>query len=339
MNMPQQYDDLPWDLILDALSESLSPMDEASFKAWLEGSKDNRRKFFEIKQIWENEVNAYELYSGADETRAWELLRSKMGNTETAPAKGTPIYKISFVRKILAVAAVLLLIVLTGRWYFSKNDRSEVYMTEPGEHKKLSLPDGSVLILNPQSSIRVESDQGAGTRTVFLNQGEVFFEVTHIEKQPFTVMMEGASIQDIGTSFTVLKTRDSIRVIVYTGRVVVRSKQPEETREISAGESTCLFLLEHHFGPLKSYTIPDSLGSHLQFDNAPLPEVIAALEKMSGKTIRLGDSLATQKRLTAKLEGQTLDRALQVICTSLDLVLTHESGVYLLKSKNPAAHH
>jgi transmembrane sensor len=81
-----------------------------------------------------------------------------------------------------------------------------------------------------------------------------------------------------------------------------------------------------------------SAASHLDFDNAPLSEVISALQKASGKQISLDDVSIAEKRLTVHLEGESFDNAIKIICASLNLDYTENQGSYVLKNKDSVIH-
>jgi len=202
--------------------------------------------------------------------------------------------------------------------------------------KKISLPDGSTVSLSEQTRIRIEPDYNKGGRKVILTAGEAYFEVSHQERLPFMVDMDGASITDIGTSFTVQKTKDSINVIVSTGKVAFIKKGTGETREISAGSSLCLYTTQQHFGEIRATGLANDSADSLRFDNAPLSDVVAVLQKLSGKKILLSDTATAQKRLTVHLEGESFDNALKIICASLNLEYAEKSGVYTLKNRDTA---
>ncbi|HMI63907.1 MAG TPA: FecR domain-containing protein, partial [Puia sp.] len=137
----------------------------------------------------------------------------------------------------------------------------------------------------------------------------------------FRVDMDAVSVTDIGTTFTINRTKEKIEVSVASGRVAFIIKQTGESREISAGDSLVYYVPEKRFG-----------GSG-RFIDSPLEEVIAALEKSSGKKITLGDGIPGQKRLTIDIRGESVENSLKIICASLDLEYIENNGGYILKKK------
>jgi transmembrane sensor len=353
------YNNFPWELIISALEGGLSLDEALQFQQWQDLSEANREKFDQLQQIWKDGLADYILYKEADENKGWESLQGRMGNTlskepaattepaateETADTRQEAIVidgafgkRVPMIKRLMAVAAVVLVAVGAGWWYLSGKTSSIMYETAADEQKKIALSDGSTIVLKPQTRIQLAGNYNKSSRTVILSGGEAYFEVSHQEQLPFIVDMDAASIKDIGTSFTVQKTKDSITVVVFSGKVAFTKKETGESRELSAGNSLCLYTGTHRFGEIRSSDAAGSRNS-LQFDNSPLSEVITVLQKATGKRIRLNDSLIAQKKLTAQLDGESFDNDLKIICSSLNLYYTQKNGEYILKNKDTVAH-
>lgn len=87
----------------------------------------------------------------------------------------------------------------------------------------LNLSDGSKLVLNAATTIRFPETFAKNERKVDLLTGEVFFEVTHKETQPFNVYTKGQIIRDLGTHFNVSAYQDEplTKVTLLVGSVNV----------------------------------------------------------------------------------------------------------------------
>ncbi|TWI97615.1 FecR family protein [Mucilaginibacter frigoritolerans] len=70
-----------------------------------------------------------------------------------------------------------------------------------GKHE-LTLSDGTLAILDAESSIRFPVNFTSSKRQVFIT-GQVYFEVTHNAHQPFSVRVGNETIEDIGTRFNI----------------------------------------------------------------------------------------------------------------------------------------
>ncbi len=340
MDSQPTYDNLPWDMIVSALQGILSPDEDLQFRQWLASSRDNQEKFEQLQLIWKDGLADYPLYREADEVKGWTLLAERIDAPPQKDAKviSRPFAQSPSLIRRLAIAAALVLAAGGGWWYLARQRNALRYETAHNEQKKISLPDGSTVVLNPQSRIELANSYSKTARTVILSEGEAYFEVSRQKQLPFVVDMDAASVKDIGTSFTVQKTPDSIKVLVSAGKVAFIDKETGESREISAGGSLCLYTAAHHFGELQSTGLTGSNDASLQFFNSPLSDVIAALQQASGKKILVNDSAIEQKRLTAHLGGESFDNAIKIICASLNLEYAEKDGIYILRNKDNTIH-
>jgi transmembrane sensor len=336
MDVQPSYNNLPWEIILSALQGSLSPEEDLEFRKWLDSSAENRQNYEYLQRAWKDRLADYIPYAAADEGKAWEALQQTISQRSAARA---PVErKLPMISRWAAAAAVILLATGAGWWYLSRKNAPTLYETAR-EQKLISLPDGSTVDINPQTRIRVALEFNKADRTVVLEAGEAHFAVAHQAERPFVVDVDAVSVADIGTDFTVQKTKDSIKVTVTGGKVAFIKKETGETRELSAGSSLTYFIAENRFGDVKTATDTGMNGaSNLRFDNAPLSEVISALQKASGKPITLDDPSTGQKRLTVHLEGESFDNALKIICASLNLEYTENKGSYVLRNKDKMIH-
>lgn len=334
MDLFPTYDNLPWDMIVSALQGTLTPDEELQFRQWLAVSEDNQQKYDQLQRIWKDRLANYMVYREADEMKALEAVHRKISDSRviaTGFAKGAPM-----MRRWMAAAAVLLLTVGAGWWYLAGKSSSIQYETASNEQKSIALPDGSTVDLNSQTRIRVSTGYNKTGRTVILASGEAHFDVSHQERLPFMVDMDVASVKDIGTDFTVQRTKDSIKVTVSGGRVAFIQKGTGDSREISAGNSVIFYIRENRFGNITATDTTIGGAQPLRFNNSPLSEVVAVLQKLSGKKISLSDPALGQKRLAILLQGESFEDALKIICASLDLEYTEKNGEYILKTRATA---
>ena len=346
MDSLPKYDNLPWDMILSALQGTLLPEEDLQFREWLALSPDNQHQYDQLEQIWKDKLADYTHYREADEEKAWTALQRTLGEkvadkppvgkvAVTPPiakvADHPPVSKVvQMTRRWAAVAAIFLLTVGAGWWYLSQKNAPLSYETALGQ-KKISLPDGSTIVLDPGSLVRVARDYNKGVRTVILAAGEAHFDVAHQAQQPFLVDMDVVSVRDIGTSFFIQKTKDSIKVTVTDGRIAFSRKETGESRELSAGSSLIYYSKEHRFGNITDTSPANQGAASLRFDNVPLSQVIATLQNVFGKKISLNDSTLAQKKLTVHLDGESFDNAIKIVCASLNLKYVEKNDVYTLK--------
>lgn len=94
------------------------------------------------------------------------------------------------------------------------------YVTMVGEQQTLSLNDGSTLLLNTDTRVKVEYREHE--RRVYLLQGEAHFDVAHWPERPFHVYAGSRFVRAVGTAFSVYLKPSGMDVTVTEGRVALR---------------------------------------------------------------------------------------------------------------------
>jgi transmembrane sensor len=309
--------DLPWPLIVSAMQGELTSDDKLRLETWLMESPANRDQFERLERVWKEGVADYPRYLEADATRAWGEMQARL-----YPGA---VPRIGRWRWMAAAAAIVLLVGGVELWRVSRNGEDIRYQTAAGEQRLLTLADGTTVAMQPETSIRVTGEYNKSTRTVILLDGKAAFTVAHQLERPFEVVMDGASVRDIGTTFIVSKSADSIGVVVMEGKVAFINKITGEWRELAAGRAVLQLMSPGHRGEIKI--------NDLRFDNARLSEVIAAVQERYGKKIELTDTSLGRKRLTIHLDRESFDDAVKVICASLNLESQADSNGYNLRNR------
>lgn len=144
-----------------------------------------------------------------------------------------PVKRINFKRiRRYGIAASILICCTLGLLYFVQSQKNESLpsysriSTEIGRIKKVTLSDNSVIWLNAATKIRIPSKFTGISREVYLDEGEVFFNVAKNPNRPFIVHTGKINIRVLGTSFNVRSypTIKDQKVQVATGLVQVSDK-------------------------------------------------------------------------------------------------------------------
>lgn len=339
MNSSSEHN-IPWELIISSLQKDSNAEESAQLKQWISFSDKNGELFERVQKIWREELIDYSTYQAANENAAWDALRSQLGNKEIYENGNRTIVHRSFkgnrvnYLRWLSIAAIFVLVIGTFIWY-NVTGKNLVYQTGSNEARSISLADGSSIKLYPNSKIEVSKTYNKSDRAISFVEGEAFFDVKHDDQIPFIVDLGATTVKDIGTSFYIHNTKDSIRMSVKSGEVEFINKQNNETRQLSAG-------MNLQYQPAKSNSTPTILidsseaianKNQLRFENTVLPDVIMRLQEVYGKKIVLKDSAISQKRFSANLEGQTFDGAMEILSKSLSIKYFVENDVYYLKSE------
>jgi transmembrane sensor len=128
------------------------------------------------------------------------------------------------VTSIAAVAAVVAILIARGPAADPLLETNGLYATAVGQQSTRSLADGSQIMLNTNSQIKVE--YGDRYRRVYLLQGEALFTVAKNAERPFRVYAGNGLIEAVGTAFSVYLRGAEVDVAVTEGRVSLASIKP-----------------------------------------------------------------------------------------------------------------
>ncbi|MEJ0037799.1 MAG: FecR domain-containing protein [Gammaproteobacteria bacterium] len=185
-------------------------------------------------------------------------------------------------RWLLAVAASLC--ALSMLLYFglggpASSLRANSYRTLTGEQRQILLPDGTLIHLNTESTLEVRFSDTE--RDVVLVNGEALFKVAPDARRPFRVIVDGTTIRDIGTEFSVYKTGAAFTIAVLEGEVEVDAPSASTSPRVTAGETA---QVESHGTVFKrkSQRAEDATvwqQRMLMFDATPLEEIAAQFNR------------------------------------------------------------
>jgi len=131
---------------------------------------------------------------------------------------------VAFWLLITGISALLFSYYLTDIKGFFYPVRNIAVWSKVGEHKYVSLPDGSKIWLSPSSTL-VYPDQFIGNLREVKLEGEAFFEIAKDKKHPFIIHSGRMATRVVGTSFEIESYPGQKRflVTVVTGIVRVSS--------------------------------------------------------------------------------------------------------------------
>jgi transmembrane sensor len=229
------------------------------------------------------------------------------------------------------LAASLVLVWTVGR---SPSTMASLdYATGVGETKSVALADGTVLTLAPQSHLGVHF---AGTeRRIEFITGEALFNVRHDPAHPFIVAAGDREIRDIGTIFDVRREGDAMAVQVAEGKVAVWSSgmmvELDQGKSIAYPGSGAPGVIN----PADPATIGAWSGGYLTYENAPLAQVVADLNRYFPHPIHLVETTSGRQLFSGVLKIDDEDKVLHRLTQILPLTVDHGSdGSITLRSGN-----
>ena len=239
---------------------------------------------------------------------------------------------------VWAVAASVTLVL--GLFTFRGYLLTRTYTTAYGETRTLTLPDGSVITLNANSSLQVPRfGFDRQTREVWLT-GEALFSVTHTAtNQRFNVKTDnGPEVMVLGTEFTVFARPRGTKVVLNRGKVKVQYQQPDhQTREVTMKPGDLLTLNpkgEARYLQTKQRLANPAWTDHrFVFDKTPLTEVVAMLDENYGLTVEIASAETGQLTLSGAYPAQNADELLRIIAEVLNIDIIRQSDKRILTQK------
>ena len=252
-----------------------------AFAAWHAAHPDNAHAYERVARLW-----ASPEFTRAVETQA----------PTTMPRSARPR---AALRPVLALAAALVLAVGLGHLLGGNPFQpSADHGTETGQRAEVSLPDGSVVVLNAESAMNVSFDPDR--RRVELLRGEAFFDVRPDPERPFEVAAGRSLTRVVGTAFSVTLQDGDTEVRVKRGHVRVAGDDGRTPVDLTPGEGVTV--TAGHVGDAAAFVSQTTfawIDGRLVFHDQPLAEVIAQLARHHKDPV----VLATGRLRTLRVSG------------------------------------
>ena len=214
-------------------------------------------------------------------------------------------------------------------WWQQINSNAEQTLTAQNAIRTDTLPDGSVITLNKNSSLKLPHN--FKEREIGL-QGEAFFRVATDKDRPFHVHTNGITITVLGTSFNV-RAGDSNKttILVESGRISVQNEFGNI--QLDSGETITLTPRDHILqkqiaaSPLYKYYQPRIFVCH----DTPLGTLVDALNKAYGDSIVIENPALKTLPITTTFHDATLADVLDVIKKTLNINVHYSGTRYILQ--------
>jgi transmembrane sensor len=154
---------------------------------------------------------------------------ARLGATKPRAGHGWMKYAASIAAIFVLVLGYIQYPALLLRWQAD-------HLTQAGEQKTVTLPDGSEMHLNTASAVAL--DFAGGRRHVKLLAGEAFFDVRPDSARPFAVTAQFSETMVKGTAFAVRNEDNEDVILLERGRVAVsRLAAPNDEVELTPGQA------------------------------------------------------------------------------------------------------
>jgi len=248
-------------------------------------------------------------------------------------------------------ACLAMVTVLSVQWFVKQPATNDVvataafraqYHSDAGTLENVSLPDGSKLILGPNSLVNVRFDDSS--RQVELLLGEAYFDVVSLPDQPFFVEADQASVKVVGTRFDVRRLAHTTSVSVVEG--VVQVFNGKQTARLGQNESQAATLLAGQYTKLDGeadMVVQQAAGTQdlaawingrLVYRGAELRDVIADANRYSNTgLIQLDTATLGDHKITLSVNVASLEDLPLMLAELMELEVRHNASGTVLTPK------
>ena len=318
----QQPSDRRLEEAMDWLLRLQDTPDDAGLRhaveAWVAADPDNRRAWNQARRAWQAmgdlppaTASDWEKPGGSGQVVQLPLSRSAVdAGTKRSTAKARRGRR-GLIVAALAAAACLALIFGPSLTLHLQAD----HVTAVAETRQVTLPDGSLAHLAPESAIELNFTDGR--RSLVLLEGTAFFDVKADPQRPFAVGADAVQIEVIGTAFGVALSADAVEVEVESGTVDTRSVAdlPPIDQRLSRGQT---LRVDRETGTvLLGQRPPDDMAAwrhgRLLVVDASIAEVVERLRPYHAGWILLVDEDLAAKRVNGIYDLSNPDSALRAL--------------------------
>jgi transmembrane sensor len=304
------------------------------FETWLAADLAHRAAYASVERAWSGMAGA------RVDHRILAMRRAALAEPRH-PRSG-------WVRSA-AIAASLILVVglATGillRYSpWSANPNAGEFATQVGERSSIILTDGSTVVLNTDSRIRVAFD--GQVRRVQLLAGQAWFEVAKNQPRPFVVEAGDRKVTAHGTAFDVrLDGHDQVQVTLIEGRVSVEALNssgagpniPADHEDLLPGDQ--LIVTGARPASKRKTDVAKATSwreGQIIFDDDTLAAAIAEVNRYSAKKIVLADPRLASLRMSGVFIAGHSDSFVETVTGNFPIKVTSNSdGQLLLTATN-----
>lgn len=294
----------------------LGPGESETFQAWLKGDPRRKGALLRAQALSMMSESAQALGPGFDPV-AFEApaARPRLSRRQALTWTGG----------VVAAASLAALGAATSA-------AGAVIRTERGEIRLVPLKDGSTVLLNTESSIRVRYDKGQ--RRVTLLKGEAYFSVARDALRPFVVEVDGRRLRTAQAGFRVRKLdRDPVDVLVNQGQVEVAGAEAlgANTRLVLAGRARPQRLAPE--------TVTRELAwrdGKLAFEGETLKQAADAFARYSDTRIDVRDDVLAREPVTGLFAANDPVGFSRAIARVFDARLEQDGDKLVLSRPRPA---
>jgi transmembrane sensor len=223
-------------------------------------------------------------------------------------------------RRFIAASAATLLLGAGGAWWIERRDLT--YVSKLGEIRRVTLADGSHMVLNTSTEATVRFDKTR--REIELASGEGLFQVAKDPARPFIVRAGFVSVRAVGTVFAVRTAGQQVDVTVTEGVVeLVDNSRPGGgvIRQVAANERATIM----ETSQVQVQSIPHNAAERqlawrdgmVDFAGEPLTTAVAEINRHNRRHIVVDDAALASRPVVGLFRATDPDNFAATVATAL----------------------
>jgi transmembrane sensor len=296
------------DWLVRLSSNDATAQEQREFVAWLKRSPVHLGVYLGVERTWASlgQVDAGRRIDVA------ALLAAPDTNVVHRGSSPPPVRVRVRSRSVITAFAASAVLACAGLIWFQLQFANR-FTTGVGEQRTLRLSDGSTVVLNTDTTVRVSFTDAV--REVRLLHGEALFNVTKNPARPFRVRSDEVVAQAVGTSFVVRRMPTETVVTVIEGEVAVVDYAqlnvaspmvlPELAVHVTAG--TRADVADNEKIRTASVANPAAVtawrSGRLIFDGEPLTKVIAEFNRYNEVQLVLENSQLSDEPISGVFDA------------------------------------
>jgi transmembrane sensor len=301
----------------------LSGAEQAELDAWLAADTRHQGALARARAVW-LDLDRLAALAGKDHGEPEHPLFPK-----TAPSSS----RRWFLAAGLGAATVT---AGAGSWWLWGS--RETYVTEVGEIRRVTLTDGSSMLLNTATRAVVRFT--SSVREIELTRGEGLFEVAKDAARAFIVRTRGVSVRAVGTVFAVRAVSENVDVTVTEGVVEVadtnRSGSAIPQRVLA--DQRALVTPRHG---IKVQAVTEAQAQRrlawrdgmLVFDGEPLSEAVDEVNRHNVRKITIDDPALAARPVVGIFRASDENGFARTVATALNAESTTDEDVIHLRAR------
>lgn len=301
--------------------DELSEAEQDEHQAWLDADPAHRQAHEHIERTWRM----------LSDFSAMPEIGQRLAAIPAATPQPAPQLRRrpARARWLLACAAAMTAVVIGWRLLVPAPASELRYASAVGEHRSITLEDGTQLELDTGTQVRVR--YSTQQRRISLDQGRAFFKVAPDTARPLTVDTAQGSVRAVGTEFEVYRRADALDVTLFEGKVQLRAAAADDS---TAALATLIPGQRAHMAAgqrlqvqtFQGGSAPAWLQGQLVFNDLPLRLAVEEFNRYGGPPLRVGDANLGELRISGVFRSNDSAGFVEAL-TALHGISAHKNAV------------